>query len=241
MGNSKEKKTKLPEVATVSHKNHRQRLYDRVATTGLENMHTDYTLEFILTLVLPRVDTNPIAKRLLEKFGCLSAVLDATPEELQEVRGIGKTASKLLPLIPQILLVYEIDKVKNTKLILTRGQAIQYCTAHLKNKPQEELYAICLDKSFKVLATKRVAKGSTTTVQFDFPELMRQVLTVPNVANLLLTHSHPNNAPFPSTEDKATTKTIEQTLEPLGISLFDHIIVGLTHSFSMAEGKLFEN
>lgn len=241
MENTKEKKFKLPESATVSHKNHRQRLYERVIASGVENTRSEYILELILTLVLPRVDTHPIAKRLMDKFGSLSAALDAAPEQLIEIRGIGKNASKLLPLFPQLWTAYHVDKISKTTLLLNRGQAIKYCTALLQDKPQEELYAICLDKSFKILSTKCIAKGSAAQVGFDYAELFRQIITVPHIAQVLFTHSHPNNAPYPSKTDETTHDTLKRFLKTLHIDVYDHIIVGLTHSYSMKDKRIYEN
>lgn len=241
MENSKEKKIKIPEVATVNHANHRKRLYARVADIGLERTDDLTTLEFILTLVIPRVDTNPIAHRLLDRFGSMSAALDASPQQLQEVRGIGPRSALLLSFFPQIFLRYNQDKVKNTKLILTKGQAIKYCTALLKNKNQEELYAICLDKSNKVLEVIPIAKGDETKISFNKQELFGKLLIVPNIKTVLLTHCHPNSTPYPSQADEKATKDIVDSLKYFGLDYFDHIIVGLTHSYSCVEGRLYEN
>ena len=239
--NPKEKPIKIPEVATVSHTNHRQRLYSRIEEIGLENTDDFQTLEFILTLVLPRVDTNPISHRLLEQFGSISAALDASPEELEQVRGLGKNASRLLSLFPDLFARYNQDKLKNTKLILTRGQAIKYCVALLSNKERETLYAICLDKSLKVLSTKMLATGTAVEVKLTSKEFLRQILMVANVEYVLITHSHPNNSPNPSQEDKTTTNFIKRALESVNLKLYDHIIVGLTHSYSFTEDETFAN
>ena len=106
MENSKEKKIKIPEVATVNHAHHRQRLYARIAEVGLERCDDLTILEFILTLAIPRVDTNPIAHRLMDRFGSISAVLDASPLQLQEIRGIGPRAARLLSFFPQLCNCY---------------------------------------------------------------------------------------------------------------------------------------
>lgn len=241
MENSKDKKTKIPEVATVSHAHHRQRLRAKVADIGLEQTDDLSTLEFILTLALPRVDTNPIAHRLMERFGSISASLDASPTQLQEIRGIGPSAAQILSFIPQICDRYMQDKVKNTKLILTKGQAMKYCSALLKNKNQEALYVICLDKSHKVLITIPVAKGDETQVTFNKKILVSKILTVPNTKYVLLTHSHPNSTPYPSQEDRKATTDILEGLKYFGIELYDHIIVGLTHSYSLQEERIYEN
>ena len=67
------------------HKEHRQRLRDRFLKEGLDNFDELYVLELLLFYCIPRVDTNPIAHRLLQHFGSLTAVLEANPEELEKI------------------------------------------------------------------------------------------------------------------------------------------------------------
>ena len=78
------------------HKEHRQRLKNRFLKEGLDNFDELYVLELLLFYCIPRIDTNPIAHRLLEHFGSLPAVLDATPAELEKIEGVGKNASTFL-------------------------------------------------------------------------------------------------------------------------------------------------
>ena len=70
------------------HNGHRQRLKDRFLTDGLRSFNEINKLELLLFYAIPRRDTNPIAHRLLDRFGSLSAVLEAEPALLTEVDGI---------------------------------------------------------------------------------------------------------------------------------------------------------
>ena len=67
------------------HKDHRQRLRDRFLKEGLDNFDELYVLELLLFYCIPRVDTNPIAHRLLDYFGSLNNVLNATAEDVEKV------------------------------------------------------------------------------------------------------------------------------------------------------------
>ena len=91
--------TKSEDAAGV-HSGHRQRLKDQFLTHGMDPIHDVNVLELILFYAIPRQDTNPIAHRLLNTFGSLAAVFDATPEELMERGGLSKNAATLIKLIP---------------------------------------------------------------------------------------------------------------------------------------------
>ena len=84
------------------HDGHRQRLKDRFRREGLDNFDELYVLELLLFYCIPRADTNPIAQRLIAHFGSLPAVLEASPQELEKVEGIGKNASTFLSLVMQV-------------------------------------------------------------------------------------------------------------------------------------------
>ncbi len=59
-------------------------------------------LELLLTYAIPRQDVAPLAGRLLEKFGSLSAVLAAEPSALKACAGIKENSLVLLKLVGQL-------------------------------------------------------------------------------------------------------------------------------------------
>ena len=62
---------------------HRQRIRNRFDKEGLDSFDEVHALELLLTYAIPRIDTKPIARRLLDRFGSFSSVLEATKEELK--------------------------------------------------------------------------------------------------------------------------------------------------------------
>ncbi len=76
------------------HGGHRERLRARVIADPELDTFTDHeALELLLFYAIPRADTNILAHRLIAKFGSLRAVMDASPEELATVEGIGQSAA----------------------------------------------------------------------------------------------------------------------------------------------------
>ena len=62
------------------HDDHRRRVYERFLREGLAGFEEHNAMEFLLFLARPRGDTNPLAHALIDRFGSLSAVLDAPIE-----------------------------------------------------------------------------------------------------------------------------------------------------------------
>ena len=77
-----------------THDGHRQRLKTEFLARP-DSFPDHKLLELLLFYANPRSDTNPLAHELLNHFGSLAGVLDATPEELQKVKGVGEHAAVL--------------------------------------------------------------------------------------------------------------------------------------------------
>ena len=84
------------------HDDHRRRVYERFLREGLAGFEEHNAMEFLLFLARPRGDTNPLAHALIDRFGSLSAVLDAPIEELERVPGVGHSSAVVLKFIPQM-------------------------------------------------------------------------------------------------------------------------------------------
>ena len=92
------------------HEGHRKRMKERFIKSGLDDFAPHNILELLLFYSIPRGDTNPVAHRLIDTFGSLSGVFDATPEELAKVDGVGENSAILISMIPQIARKYLEDK-----------------------------------------------------------------------------------------------------------------------------------
>ena len=78
------------------HNGHRQRLRSNIDKHGLYNMDDVHFLEYLLTFVISRADTNPIAHELLETFGSIDEVFNADIEALLDVKGVGIKTARFL-------------------------------------------------------------------------------------------------------------------------------------------------
>jgi DNA repair protein RadC len=62
---------------------HRGRLRERFLEGGASGFHDYELIEYLLTLTIPRVDTKPLAKRLIDDFGGIGALLGASADSLR--------------------------------------------------------------------------------------------------------------------------------------------------------------
>ena len=133
------------------HAGHRERIRERLRTSGLNAFSDHEVLELLLTFAIPRQDTNPLAHDLINAFGSLSAVLDADESELMRVKGMGKHAALLLTMMPQLMQRYQLSSLGKRPVITTLADAKNYCAPLFVGAGEEKIYMICLDQAGHVL------------------------------------------------------------------------------------------
>ena len=78
---------------------HRERLRERFLSRDAEEFSDEMVLELLLTFAIARKDVRPLAHELIQVFGSLNEVLAASPEDLGEVKGLGRSSRTLLRLV----------------------------------------------------------------------------------------------------------------------------------------------
>ncbi len=208
---------------------HRERLRQKFNERGVDAFLPHEVLELLLTYVIPRKDTKPIAWALLKKFGSLAAVLDADEKQLCEVDGIGPQAAQFLHLVRAVLKNYSLERVKKHTVINSPQQVIQYCKASLANKKEECLELIFLSIRSTVLSTRIVATGSLDKVLISPRQIIEYALNA-HASRIILVHNHPSGDATPSQEDIELTQAVVQAAAVFNIRVEDHIIVGKNSS-----------
>lgn len=220
------------------HDGHRQRLKDRFRREGLDNFDELYVLELLLFYCIPRVDTNPIAHRLLDHFGSLTAVLDASPEELEKVSGISQSTSTFLSLITQVGRYYQVKRSEPGEVLRTVEQCGNYLVPYFFGRENETVFMLCLDAKCKVLCCKMVGEGSVNSANIPVRRVVEIALGA-NATTVVLAHNHPSGLAIPSADDVQTTHKIATALEAVDIVLADHIVVSRDDFVSIVQSQYY--
>ena len=222
------------------HKDHRQRLRARFLKEGLDNFDELYVLELLLFYCIPRVDTNPLAHRLLDHFGSLNNVLNATASELEKVEGVGKNTSTFLSLITQVGRYYQVKQSELGKILRTIDQCGNYLVPYFFGREKETVFMLCLDAKCKVLCCKMVGEGSVNSANIPVRRVVEIALAA-NATTVVLAHNHPSGLAIPSADDIQTTKRVAAALETVEIVLADHIVVSKDDYVSMVQSGYFSS
>lgn len=222
------------------HAGHRERLRRRYQREGLGGFAPHEVLELLLTYAIPRIDTNPLAHELIKHFGSLSAVLEASPAELEQVPGIGKQASTLLSMLLPVFRAYQQEKLKPRCKFDTYADVAAYCRTLYLGASTEQFYVLSLDSALTLLDVRCLSEGTPSEVGVH-PRTVVKELIRHNASCAVITHNHPSGSVFPSQADLEITRSIQTILDSVGIRLCDHVIIADTADYSFFAHGLLKN
>ena len=206
------------------HDGHRARMKKRFLETQTDGFEDYNVLELMLFFAIPRGDVNPTAHALINKFGSLAAVMDASPEELMTVPGVGENAAAMIKLVPEAYKRYLMSKNDNGVIIHNAHEAGEYIKAFFVGETDEAFCMACLDGKNKVLNCQILFRGSVNQTPITIRNIIKTALMF-NSTSVIIAHNHTSGIAVPSSADVEATKAIKEALENVDITLADHIVV----------------
>jgi DNA repair protein RadC len=221
------------------HSGHRERLRARYRKDGIDSFEEHEILELLLFYAIPYQDTNPIAHRLLERFGSLAGVLDAPEEELEKVKGIGENAALLLKLLPDVYRRYQISLQKKVTYIAGEKDVAAYLQKWFVGRSHEFVLLMLLDSRHRLLFCDTINEGTAVTANIYVRKIVQTAVRYDAVF-AFLAHNHPSGELLPSVQDLNATKLVYQALSSVEVQLVDHIIVSQSDFISLKQSGYFD-
>lgn len=219
---------------------HRTRVRKKFLASLGRELHDYELLEILLFAASPRQDTKPLAKKLIAKFGNISAVVNADIDLLREVEGVGDSGISAIKIIAEIINRVLKNTVK-TKTVLNNWQAVlDYANSALKDLNYEVFRVLFLDKKHQLIEDELLGIGENDHVVVGVKLVVKKALLL-SASSIILLHNHPSGELKASAADIKVTKEIALAVESLGIKIFDHLIIGGADGyFSFKEEGLLE-
>ena len=222
------------------HAGHREKMRARfIHDKGFENFEDHQILELLLYYANTRSDTNPLAHELLDRFGSLKGVLEARPEQLMTVHGIGQQQATLVSMVVPLTRVWHRCAMTVPDRIGNSREAEDYCLSILAGERTERFYVVSLNAKCNVLGRRKISEGSLSEVS-AYPRMVLETALNYNAHSVLLCHNHPGGTCAPSPEDISSTLQLQRLLNGVGILLLDHIIVARGQYHSLAQKGLIK-
>lgn len=207
------------------HSGHRKRLRARFLNGGGDALPDYELLEMVLFRAFSRRDTKDIAKRLLARFGSFADVINASENQLKEVKDVGPAVISELKLIRAAALRLGKSQVSKQPILSSWTEVIAYLTAAHAFERKEQFRILFLDRKNRLITDEIQSEGTVNHTPVYIREVVKRALDH-SASALLLVHNHPSGDPTPSRADIDMTKQIADAAQPLGITVHDHIIIG---------------
>ena len=205
---------------------------------GASSMPDYEVLEMLLFQALPRGDTKPLAKALIDRFGSLADVLSAPPERLMEVKGVGDGIVAGLKLVREAGLRLTRAQALGRPVLSSWNAVLEYCQAAMAYENREQFRILFLDRKNTLIADEVQQQGTIDYTPVYPREVAKRALELDATA-VILVHNHPSGDPNPSRADIEMTKKVVAAAAALGIVVHDHLIIGRgTHSSFKSLGLL---
>jgi DNA repair protein RadC len=213
---------------------HRQRLKDKFLASGLKGFHDYEVIELLLTLGTPRKDCKDTAKALIKNFGSIQNVMEASAEELCQIKGIGRKNLIGLKLVKAVADRYMTRKIENKNPLNNSKDLFEFLYHSMRDKKREHFRVIYLDAKNRVLTSETLFKGTLTASSVYPREVVRAGLKH-HAAALIFAHNHPSGDPQPSPDDIAITRQLVFACRVMGIIVHEHLVIGNNRYFSFAD------
>ena len=223
---------------------HRERIKEKFLKNGIDGFAEYEILELLLTYCIPRKDTKPIAKDLLNKFKTLDNVFKADFDKLSVIDGLGNNSIAFLKLIGDLPSIIYKDELKNKKLIdretlkiSNKDILLNYLRNKIGYEEIEKFYVIYLSSSNEVIEFEENSVGTLDRSSVYPREIYKKVINL-NAKSIILAHNHPSDNITPSKSDIELTNEIAKGLKNFGALLIEHIIITKNSYFSFLEEGL---
>ena len=116
---------------------HRKRLREKLIKSGLAGFHDYEIIELLLTLGSPRQDCKPSAKEAIKRFKTLRGVLEASPEELQRIDGIGPHSAFGIKLVQEVAREFLKEKIVDKPVYKSAQEIFDYLYHSMRDLKKE--------------------------------------------------------------------------------------------------------
>ena len=210
---------------------HRARLRKRLFDGGPKALMDHELVEYLLALTIPRVDTKGLAKKLIDQFGSVGALLGASAATLKR-EGLSDAAIGALKIAEATALRLLETRVEGRPLLSSWDALGDYLQAAMAHSPVEEVRILFLNAKNLLIGNEAMWQGSVDEASVHVREVISRAIALGATA-IIIVHNHPSGDSTPSSQDIRLTRNLVEAGKHMKIAVHDHVIVGSQGRTSM--------
>lgn len=179
-----------------------------------------------------------MAQALLQRFGGLPGLMQATLAELKTVKGLGGDAKRAeLAAVLEIARRSMAQRLAERPVFESPAAVKDYVRLQLGGLPHEVFALMFLDARHHLIGLEEMFRGTLSQATVYPREVVKRALAV-NAAAVVLVHNHPSGLAEPSRADELLTQNLCSALRLVDVRVLDHLVVARDHVVSFAERGL---
>jgi DNA repair protein RadC len=199
----------------------REKLLDR----GADTLSDAELLAIFLRTGTRGLTAVDLARRLLDEFGGLKSLLDASEDEFCRHCGLGRAKYAQLRAVLEMARRHLLENVQRGDALCSPEDTRHYLSAELRSSPHEIFACLFLDNRNRVLVFEKLFYGTIDGASVYPREVVRRAIAN-NAAAVIFAHNHPSGVAEPSLADRQITQRLTEALALIDVRVLDHMIVG---------------
>lgn len=213
------KKAKTERAAENLHSGHRERMFAKLYRGGLCEHEL---LETLLFFAIPRRNTNDIAHRLIQRFGSVGGVFNASLEELELVKGMGKNSTRFIQCVGAILRECKTSIQRDLPTYYNIQEFAGYVKVEYADKSKEVMDVYLLNDEMKIFMRRRfLGDEDSVTVLMKW---VQKLLVDCTPTGIVVVHNHPVGSSQPSIADRIAAEKFQTLCMQADVLLCDFCI-----------------
>ncbi|MGQ9585409.1 MAG: RadC family protein [Anaerolineae bacterium] len=214
-----------------------ERPRERLQRYGAEALSTAELLAIILRVGQRGETAVAMARRLLDTYGGLRGLAQASFLELCQEKGLSTAKVAQLKACLELGRRLLIAAPEERPQVCSPEEVASLVLADMGLLEREEMWVLLLDTRYRLREIVKLYAGSLNASTVRVAELFRDAVRTHSAA-IVVTHNHPSGDPTPSPEDVRATQMIVQAGKLLDIEVLDHLVVGQGRYVSLKERGL---
>ncbi len=208
----------------------REKLLQRGATA----LSDAELLAIFLRTGVPGKTAVDLARDLLDGFGGLRPILEASLAEFCQGKGLGEAKYVQLQAVLEMARRHLAEPLKRGEALTSPEYTRRFLTAHLRHHPYEVFACLFLDNRHRVIRYDELFFGTIDGASVHPREIVRRCIQH-NAAAVIFAHNHPSGIAEPSRADRDLTSRLVAVLALIDVRVLDHFVIGDGEAVSFAE------
>ena len=195
-----------------------ERPRERLGRLGPQALNTAELLAILLRVGLKGENAVQVGQRLLQTFGGLRGLHQASFDEMKSQRGLGAAKAAAITAAIELGRRLSFESPEERPVINSPADAAALVQYEMSALEQEHFRVMLLNTRNQVLDIVELYHGSLNSSMIRVGEVFKPAVRR-NAASVIIIHNHPSGDPTPSPDDIADTKAIVKAGKLLDIEV----------------------